>query len=113
MDISPLPSILILGAGIGGLSAAHSLRKRGFQGKITMLEANDIIGGQARSSYVHGSLPGGGGVPRTKDDPDTQYCWRIVSFFACFCMLVWLCLICVCMCVCAVWTQLQGIESHV
>lgn len=74
MDIQ---SVVILGAGIGGLSAAHQLRKRGFKGQITILEAADIIGGQARSSYVHGSQSGGGGVPKLKNDPDTQYCWRI------------------------------------
>lgn len=55
--------ILILGGGIGGCSTAHSLRKNGFKGKITIIEQNDRIGGEARSGEWNG-LP-------------TEHCWRI------------------------------------
>ena len=98
-----MQSILILGAGIGGLSAAHELRKRGFQGSITMLEKEMVIGGQARSSYIHGATNGGGGAPKIPGDPDTQYCWRIVSAFLVFAILTHILI--------AVWTKLQGVES--
>ncbi len=55
-------SVLIMGAGIGGLTAAHILAQRGF--KVTVIERNDTIGGLARSSYSKLGLP-------------TEYCWRI------------------------------------
>jgi len=56
-------NVLILGGGIGGLSAAHELRQRNYNGSILLLERNPIIGGVARSSY-HNKWP-------------TEYSWRI------------------------------------
>ncbi len=56
-------SVLILGGGIGGLSAAHELLERGFE--VTVLERRDVPGGKARSLLVpdsavppHEPLPG-------------------------------------------------------
>ena len=43
-------SVLILGGGIGGLSAAHELLERGFA--VTVLEGRDVPGGKARSLLV-------------------------------------------------------------
>ena len=47
------PSVIILGGGIGGLSAAHELVERGF--RVTVLEQRDVTGGKARSIDVPGS----------------------------------------------------------
>ena len=41
----PRPRVAIIGAGLGGLSAAIHLRIRGFE--VTMYEANDQVGGRA------------------------------------------------------------------
>jgi uncharacterized protein with NAD-binding domain and iron-sulfur cluster len=46
-------SVLILGGGIGGLSAAHELAERGFA--VTVLEHRDVPGGKARSLLVPNS----------------------------------------------------------
>lgn len=46
-------SVLVLGGGIGGLSAAHELTLRGFA--VTVLEGRDVPGGKARSMLVPGS----------------------------------------------------------
>lgn len=46
-------SVLILGGGVGGLSAAHELVERGFA--VTVLEQRDVPGGKARSVEVPGS----------------------------------------------------------
>src|ERR1043166_4412056 len=46
-DVRPIPAdarILILGAGPGGLSAAHYLRRHGFQ-NVTVFEKLDRVGG--------------------------------------------------------------------
>ena len=43
-------SVLILGGGIGGLSAAHELVERGFA--VRVLEGRDVPGGKARSVLV-------------------------------------------------------------
>jgi uncharacterized protein with NAD-binding domain and iron-sulfur cluster len=40
-------TVLVLGGGVGGLSAAHELAERGFD--VTLLEARDRFGGKARS----------------------------------------------------------------
>lgn len=42
--------VIIIGAGIGGLTVAHELSKYGYD--ITIYERNDIVGGLARSKYV-------------------------------------------------------------
>jgi geranylgeranyl pyrophosphate synthase/uncharacterized protein with NAD-binding domain and iron-sulfur cluster len=42
--------VVILGGGVGGMSAAHELIERGFQ--VTVLERRDIAGGKARSMPV-------------------------------------------------------------
>jgi uncharacterized protein with NAD-binding domain and iron-sulfur cluster len=44
------PTVLVLGAGVGGLSAAHELAERGFS--VTVLEARGVPGGKARSIPV-------------------------------------------------------------
>lgn len=41
--------VIVLGAGIGGLTVAHELSRRGFA--VTVYERNDIVGGLARSKY--------------------------------------------------------------
>lgn len=41
--------VIVLGGGIAGLSAAHELRRRGYTGRVLVLERNEGIGGQARS----------------------------------------------------------------
>lgn len=46
-------SVLVLGGGVGGLSAAHELVERGFA--VTVLEQRDVPGGKARSLLVPGS----------------------------------------------------------
>ena len=56
--------VVILGGGIGGLSAAHELVMQGVT-NILVIEKNDGVGGQARSSTV----------PNTK--LPTEYCSRI------------------------------------
>ncbi|MGH9453635.1 MAG: hydroxysqualene dehydroxylase, partial [Terriglobia bacterium] len=45
--------IVILGGGIGGLSAAQELAERGFQ--VTVYEKKDVFGGKARSLWVPNS----------------------------------------------------------
>ena len=56
--------ILIIGAGIGGLSTAHSLIRKGINPtKITVIERNAEAGGMARSSINEKGYP-------------TEYCWR-------------------------------------
>lgn len=42
--------VVILGGGVGGLSAAHELIERGFE--VDVFEARDVPGGKARSIYV-------------------------------------------------------------
>lgn len=52
----------VLGGGVGGLSAAHELAKRGFD--VTVYEARDEFGGKARSIPVPDSaVPPGGPLP--------------------------------------------------
>jgi phytoene dehydrogenase-like protein len=65
-------SVIVIGAGISGLSAAHTLEKRGCT--VIVLEANDRIGGRIKSvplglnsttidmeaSWIHGIGPGAG-----------------------------------------------------
>jgi uncharacterized protein with NAD-binding domain and iron-sulfur cluster len=55
-----MASVAVLGGGVGGLSAAHELAKRGFE--VTVYEAREVFGGKARSIPVPDSgtrpLPG-------------------------------------------------------
>lgn len=50
------PTVLILGGGVAGMSAAHELIERGFD--VTVLERKIIPGGKARSIPVFESLKG-------------------------------------------------------
>lgn len=50
---APMPSVAILGGGIGGLSAAQELAERGF--KVTVYEALSQLGGKARSFGATGT----------------------------------------------------------
>lgn len=59
------PTVVICGAGIGGLTAAHELARRGC--KVVVYERNDIVGGLARSSYLK----------RGNKKYPTEYSWRI------------------------------------
>jgi uncharacterized protein with NAD-binding domain and iron-sulfur cluster len=45
-----MASVAVLGGGVGGLSAAHELAKRGFE--VTVYEAREVFGGKARSIPV-------------------------------------------------------------
>lgn len=57
-----MKKVVILGGGIGGLSAAHELAERGYA--VEVYEAMPIPGGKARSIPVPGtSVPGPHGVP--------------------------------------------------
>ncbi len=46
-------SVLVLGGGVAGMTAAHELSERGFA--VTLLEAGPILGGKARSLSVPGT----------------------------------------------------------
>jgi 15-cis-phytoene desaturase len=50
-------SVVILGGGIGGMTAAHELIDRGFE--VTVYEARGLPGGKARSMPVPDSAPSG------------------------------------------------------
>src|SRR5581483_8213969 len=45
--------VIIIGGGVGGLSAAHELAERGFE--VHVYEARGSWGGKARSQYVPGT----------------------------------------------------------
>lgn len=49
---NPLPHVAVIGAGLGGLSAAIHLRIRGFE--VTIYEANDQVGGRAGQLVADG-----------------------------------------------------------
>src|SRR5215203_6883624 len=49
--------VIILGGGVGGMSAAHELAERDFD--VTVYETRPIAGGKARSVSVPGSGTGG------------------------------------------------------
>lgn len=59
------PSAIVCGGGIGGLTAAHELVKKGF--KVTVFERNEILGGLARSTFLNNE---NGTYP-------TEYSWRV------------------------------------
>ena len=48
-------TVIVLGGGIGGLSAAHELSERGFS--VRVLERRDVPGGKARSVVVPSTAP--------------------------------------------------------
>lgn len=52
-----MPTVAILGGGVGGLSAAHELAERGFQ--VRVYEQKPVLGGKARSIPVANSGSGG------------------------------------------------------
>lgn len=45
--------VLVIGGGVGGLSAAHELAERGFS--VTLVEASPVLGGKAASQPVPGT----------------------------------------------------------
>jgi uncharacterized protein with NAD-binding domain and iron-sulfur cluster len=49
--------VIVLGGGVGGMSAAHELASRGFE--VTVFETRDAAGGKARSFPFPGSGAGG------------------------------------------------------
>ncbi|MBA3541949.1 MAG: FAD-dependent oxidoreductase [Deltaproteobacteria bacterium] len=51
------PTVIVIGGGIGGLTAAHELVERGFQ--VTVYETRAAWGGKARSQPVAGTATGG------------------------------------------------------
>ena len=54
---SGMPSALVIGGGVGGLTAAHELVDRGYA--VTLYESRPTIGGKARSQPVAGTGTGG------------------------------------------------------
>ncbi|TMM09944.1 MAG: FAD-binding protein, partial [Actinobacteria bacterium] len=51
------PMVMVLGGGVGGMTAAHELAERGF--RVRVYELRDVPGGKARSISVKGSGVGG------------------------------------------------------
>ncbi|HEX7704198.1 MAG TPA: FAD-dependent oxidoreductase, partial [Kofleriaceae bacterium] len=51
------PSVIVIGGGVAGLTAAHELIERGFQ--VDVYEARPTWGGKARSQPVVGTGTGG------------------------------------------------------
>src|ERR1700761_5344572 len=49
--------VVVLGGGVGGMSAAHELSERGFA--VEVHEAKNVAGGKARTIYVPGTGSGG------------------------------------------------------
>lgn len=64
--------VVIIGAGLGGLSAAYELSQRGY--KVTVLEARDRVGGRTLSfkDLVRGAVVEGGGEFIGKNHPTWQ-----------------------------------------
>jgi uncharacterized protein with NAD-binding domain and iron-sulfur cluster len=52
-----MPSVIVIGGGVGGLTAAHELVERGFE--VTVYESRPTLGGKARSQPVAGTGTGG------------------------------------------------------
>ena len=74
--------VLILGAGLAGMTAAHELGLRGYDCQI--LEARDFAGGRCQSSRAGFKTTTVDGETRTCDFDDGQYfnhgAWRLPSF---------------------------------
>src|SRR5215468_3110233 len=47
---NPAKNVVVLGGGVGGLSAAHELSERGF--RVRVFERKPLFGGKARSMEV-------------------------------------------------------------
>lgn len=62
--------VCILGAGVGGLSAAHELIKKNYE--VEVYERNPIPGGQARSDTITLYQPSSG-------KGHSEYCWHVVG----------------------------------
>lgn len=61
-----IKKIVILGAGVGGLSCAHQLSKSKNNYDITIVERNSEVGGQARSKRLSNGL-------------HSEYCWHVIG----------------------------------
>lgn len=59
-----MQKIIIMGAGVGGLVAAHELSKLGIY-DIHVYDRNHMVGGQSRSSI--------------QDGKHSEYCWHAIS----------------------------------
>lgn len=58
--------IIIMGAGVGGLTAAHQLLKSNEKHEIIIIERNKQVGGLSRSKRIKGNLP-------------AEYCWHVIG----------------------------------
>jgi monoamine oxidase len=70
---SALPSVIVIGAGMAGLSAARALQDAG--AKVTVVEARDRIGGRTWTSQAWSDLPvdmGASWIQGLQDNPITQ-----------------------------------------
>lgn len=65
-EVKEIKKVIILGGGIGGLSAAHELSKYPDDFDVTIMERNSILGGQA-AEYI------------TATGDHTALCWHAVS----------------------------------
>jgi protoporphyrinogen oxidase len=52
-QLAPGDPVVAIGAGPAGLTAAYELTKRG-HGNVTVLEADDTVGGISRTAQYHG-----------------------------------------------------------
>ena len=71
--LSPQPHILIIGAGIAGLTAARELHDAGIQ--TTVIEGRSRIGGRLHTSHTWSDLPmdlGASWIHGTRNNPITQ-----------------------------------------
>lgn len=59
--------VIILGGGIGGLSAAHALSKHADDFDITIIEQNHYLGGQATENIIQNS------------DNTSLICWHVIT----------------------------------
>lgn len=67
IDKTEKPKVVVMGAGIGGLTLAHELAKKDFD--VTVYERNDIVGGLARSRYHK--------EPDSGETYPVEYSWRV------------------------------------